>query len=78
MYAKTIRSFHLVMIPLSCRNFASQVTRGKLEFGTTGIDGSWVGMMVDNFNVDTNKWYIGRLSCYNHFKEGDNPQSYSS
>ena len=33
--------------------------------------------MVEIFNDETNKWYIGRLSCYNHCKEGDYPQSYS-
>ena len=61
----------------SCRNCASQVTRGELEFGTIGIDGSLVGKLVEIFNDETNKWYIGRLSCYNHCKEGDYPQSYS-
>lgn len=33
--------------------------------------------MVKIFNDDTNKWYVGRLSYYNHCKEGDYPQSYS-
>ena len=61
----------------SCRNCASQLTRGKLEFGTIGIDGSLAGKLVKFFNDETNKWYLGRLSCYNHYKEGDYPQLHS-
>ena len=33
--------------------------------------------MVEFFNDETNKWYIGGLLSYNHCKEGDYSQSYS-
>ena len=55
----------------SSRNCTSQVTKGKIEFETIGIDGSLVGKMVEMFNDETNIWYISKLLCYNHCKEGD-------
>ena len=41
----------------SCRNCASRVTRGELEFGTIGIDGSLAGKLVEIFN-DLESLYI--------------------
>lgn len=53
------------------------MTKVELEFGTIGNDGSLVGKTVEIFNDDANKWDVGRLSFYNHCKEGEYPQSYN-
>ena len=66
----------MVMSPFHVGIVLSKMTRGELDFGPIGNDGSLVGKMVEIFYADTHKWYIGRLSGYNLCKEGDYPQLY--
>ena len=60
-----------------CRNCGTTILRGELQCGTIGTDGSLIGKMVEVFDENTNKWYLGRISSFNDSVEGINAKSYN-
>jgi hypothetical protein len=60
-----------------CRNCGTIIVRGELQCGTIGTDGSFIGKMVEVFDENTNKWYLGRISSFNDSVEGINAKSYN-
>ena len=62
---------------IQCRNCGTFISRGEQQCGAIGTDGSLVGKMVEVFDENTNKWYIGRISIFNDPAAGINAKSYN-
>ena len=60
-----------------CRNCGTIILRGELQCGTIGTDGSLIGKMVEVFDENTNKWYLGKISSFNDSVEGIHAKSYN-
>ena len=62
---------------IECINCGTSISRGEQQCGAIGTDGSLIGKMVEVFDENTNKWYIGRISGFNDATEGINAKSYN-
>ena len=64
-------------ISMECKKCRTVILRGELQCGTIGTDGFLIGKMVEVFDENTNKWYLGRISSFNNSVEGINAKSYN-
>jgi hypothetical protein len=60
-----------------CHNCGNTIIRGESHTGSIGMDGSYVGQMVELYNENANVWELGKLVTYNFSNEGKNAQSYT-
>ena len=58
-------------------NCGNAIIRGKSETGSIGMDGSFVGQLVEVYNENANIWQAGKLVNYNFSKDGKDAQSYT-
>jgi hypothetical protein len=47
-----------------CKNFDVRILKGEVQQGTIGVDGSFVGRKLQDFDEDANKWYNGQVVNY--------------
>ena len=59
-----------------CHNCGNAIVRGESQTGSIGMDGSFVGQLVELYNENANIWQPGKLVNYNFSKDGNDAQSY--
>jgi hypothetical protein len=60
-----------------CHNCGNAIIRGESQTGSIGMDGSFVGQLVEVYNENANIWQAGKLVNYNFSKDGKDAQSYT-
>ena len=58
-------------------NCGNVIIRGESQTGSIGMDGSFVGRLVEVYNKNANIWQAEKLVNYNFSKDGKDAQSYT-
>ena len=60
-----------------CHNCGNAIIQGESQTGSIGMDGSFVGQLVEVYNENANIWQVGKLVNYKFLKDGKDAQSYT-